>query len=102
MTENTPLPWRFQVEVEVDFLSDERRTTAPIYTSEGHFACICTCGNPGDARLIVKAVNNHERLVAALRPIVTCYGLGSTPEKFCEHVHDFIMEARALLAELDT
>lgn len=36
-------------------------------------------------------------LRAVLRNIVDCYGVGSTPEKFCEHVSGFIEEARGLL-----
>jgi hypothetical protein len=45
-----------------------------------------------DAEQTVRAEN--ERLRERLKPIVDCYGLGNTPEKFVEQVHDFIMEAR--------
>jgi hypothetical protein len=37
-------------------------------------------------------------LYEALKDITDCYGVGSTPEKFVEHVHDFMMAGRAALA----
>lgn len=41
----------------------------------------------------------RDRLREVLKAIVDAYGLGSTPETFCRHAHEFIMEARALIAE---
>lgn len=45
----------------------------------------------------IRAVNSHDALVEVLQAIVDCYGVGSTPEKFCEHVGGFIEEGKAAL-----
>jgi phosphoglycolate phosphatase-like HAD superfamily hydrolase len=39
----------------------------------------------------------HAEMLAALKPIVDCYGLGQSPEKFVEQVSGFIEEARAAI-----
>lgn len=36
-------------------------------------------------------------LQTVMADIVDCYGLGQTPEKFCEQAHGFIMEGRELV-----
>ena len=38
------------------------------------------------------------RLRALLQPIIDCYGLGQSAEKFTEHVGPFILDARAALS----
>jgi hypothetical protein len=58
-----------------------------------------------NANLIVTAVNERDSLLervrvleGALRPIVSCYGLGQPAEKFTEQVGPLILDARAALA----
>lgn len=41
----------------------------------------------------------RDRMAECLKAIVDGYGVGTTPQKFAEHVADFIDEARKLLAE---
>jgi hypothetical protein len=45
----------------------------------------------------IAASSRIQSLEATLKPIIDCYGVGSTPEQFVKHVHDFIMEARQAL-----
>lgn len=48
---------------------------------------------------VLPALRERDAFAETLKAIVDCYGVGSTPEKFCEHVHDFIMRGRKLLAD---
>lgn len=41
----------------------------------------------------------NERLRELLNPIIDCYGLGLSPDKFAAQVGPFILDARAALAE---
>jgi DNA-binding XRE family transcriptional regulator len=43
----------------------------------------------------------HGRAREILKNIVDCYGVGSTPEKFCRNVSDFMEEGRQLLYDPD-
>ena len=67
-------------------------------------ACISILSADDDTEIIAriyvadeKAQANATLIAAApdlletLKSIHACYGLGSTPEKFCEHVHDLIV-----------
>jgi hypothetical protein len=48
-----------------------------------------------NARLLAVA----PKLYDVLKAITDCYGVGSTPEKFCEHVKEFMLAGRDVLAE---
>lgn len=41
----------------------------------------------------------NQRLRELLQPIIDCYGLGQSAEKFTEQVGPFIIEARAALSD---
>jgi hypothetical protein len=58
-----------------------------------------------DLPTVVSAANERDSLLervrvleGALRPIVSCYGLGQPAEKFTEQVGPLILDARAALA----
>lgn len=44
-------------------------------------------------------VLERDRMATVLKAIVDCYGVGTTPEKFCEHISEFIEQGRKLLAD---
>lgn len=48
-----------------------------------------------DARLIAAAPELYD----VLKAITDCYGVGFSPEKFCEHVREFMEQGRAALAK---
>jgi hypothetical protein len=50
-----------------------------------------------DKGLLIAAPEMFE----ALKAIVDCYGMGATPEKFCERVHTFMMEGKAVIAKAE-
>lgn len=54
-----------------------------------------------DAALIITAVNYHEALIDKLKNITDFYGVGSSPEKFCENVRDFMLEASTLIKRIE-
>lgn len=77
MSEHSPLPWRVEQRRDVD---GDRYTTVvdakgePVPDHNGSGDC-CACDvwalvSEADADLIVRAVNNHEKLVVVLRELI--------------------------------
>ena len=102
---HTPLPWTSPPLVYKG--SDGNVYNVAIYGDQGRTRV--SQENPNqwrdgqetidNAALIAKAADCHDELVAALEAITDCYGLGLSPEKFCEQVADFMADARAALAK---
>lgn len=65
MGKPTKRPWRYQREITTGF-GEPRRTKFEIYTDGGPYGHPATCDLEEDAELIVRAVNAHQDLVAAL------------------------------------
>lgn len=67
---------------------------------------IATADDEESANLITEALNERAALLArvgvleeVLKPIIDCYGLGQSAEKFTEQVGPFIVDAKAALSQ---
>ena len=98
MGKHTELPWVTSTASCVK----HRTETVAIYHYPSEVKCVevvetgCKCGDEAlsaeDAEFIVRAVNNHARLLEALREAVSRTRVNS---------HDWVQGAAALLAQLD-
>ena len=105
MGKHTELPW----EVSSAVCGEHKTETVAIYHYPSESVCVevietgCKCGDEAlsieDAQLIVTAVNNHARLVEALREVS---GLDQmSMENAVGWLEDNCQDIRTLLAQLD-
>lgn len=71
-SQHSPLPWRIERGV---CKNDHPHTSADVIDAEGVFVanCGCTCWAVPNTDLIVRAVNCHDALLAALKVLVDAY-----------------------------
>lgn len=104
MDKSTPRPWHIESwspSLEGWLIADDANGWTLCLRSEWPARAEMSAAN---AALIVKAVNAHEALVAALLPFANL-GVGSGPGELCETYkieRDAIRKARAALAALMT
>lgn len=65
MSDHTPTPWKYQRQIESDFISGRNHPTYPIYTNGGKFGNPAEAKSEADAEFIVRACNSHDDLLAA-------------------------------------
>ncbi len=95
VADHSPLPWRLDRLYEASIVAGT--------DGDPSFELVAECHAPSafaDAALIVRAVNNHDRLVAALEAI--CDEEDGGLDDYWEHTfgRDIVKDARAVLADV--
>ena len=92
---HTPTPWKASIRGEAGETHIRGKTGAYICGLEWHSDA------PDDADFIVKAVNNHQKLVEALRTTAGVLAVVSKLGEPGSNIRAVVAEDESLLAELD-
>lgn len=101
--EHTPTPWHNSSK---NFGYTRRHICGPRHADGGDYAPICSTVREDDAAFIVKAVNNHDALVAALHGLAThpvIAGLSARIRDECRRAgrSNVLADALAVLAAVE-
>lgn len=81
MTEHTPTPWRvFDMNGTIAIMAGKLERHNEVIHWSGFDASHFPDDVAANAAFIVKAVNNHDKLVQALQDVLECTGSKTTPE----------------------
>lgn len=97
MSEHTPTPWYWTKVIERNF-DGSGGDAWPIYKKDGRYAHPATANNESDAAFIVRAVNSHDALVAALELFERQWNACGPNSDFGRHFGNVRDVVRAALA----